>query len=164
VAWGECPLPGTKAFEEVKGGLWHFGFQQQVDLPEALVAGREMTYLKSFSQQVVVRPMAISEADAEAYVAMYKQPGGMRCAFDVYRAFSRDVEENRLWMEREGKYGVPVLSLSGERSVLREFAERQTRGVYENVEVAFVRDSGHWCAEENPGDFVEKVLGFVRKH
>jgi pimeloyl-ACP methyl ester carboxylesterase len=88
----------------------------------------------------------------------------MRCAFDVYRAFSRDVEENGLWVEREGKCGVPVLSSSGERSVLSEVAERQTREIYEDVEVAFVRDSGHWCAEENPGDFVETVLGFVRKH
>jgi hypothetical protein len=73
---GEFALPGTKAFEEVKGGLWHFGFQQLVDLPEALVAGREMVYLKSFFQQVVVRAMTISEADVKAYVAMYKHPGG----------------------------------------------------------------------------------------
>lgn len=62
VMWGECPQPGTKKYgessltvrtkghtliqpqtEETKNteAVWHFTFQQQSDLPEALVQGRE---------------------------------------------------------------------------------------------------------------------------
>jgi pimeloyl-ACP methyl ester carboxylesterase len=61
VMWGECPQPGTKKYGESPGtietktytdssvseetknteAVWHFTFQQQSDLPEALVQGRE---------------------------------------------------------------------------------------------------------------------------
>jgi hypothetical protein len=35
--------------------------------------------------------------------------------------------------------------------------------MYENVEVAVVEESGHYLAEENPEDFVRKVLAFVER-
>lgn len=43
VIWGECPLPGTGAYERGKNGaeVWHFTFHWQGDLPEALTVGRE---------------------------------------------------------------------------------------------------------------------------
>ncbi len=41
----------------------------------------------------------------------YEQPGPIRCGFDVYGAFSRDVEENRRSAEGKGSRGGPALSL-----------------------------------------------------
>ena len=57
-----------------------------------------------------------------------------------------------------------LLDRNGENSFLAQIAEKQTREMYENVEVATVDVSGHWCAEENPEDFAQKVLKFIKKH
>lgn len=35
--------------------------------------------------------------------------------------------------------------------------------MYSDVTVAGVEGSGRRCADENPGDFVKKILGFVEK-
>jgi len=48
VIWGECPLPGSTAYEENKWTppLFHFSFHSTPDLPELLTAGRERQYIK----------------------------------------------------------------------------------------------------------------------
>lgn len=169
VIWGECPLPGTQVFEDVKSAqaLWHFAFHAVVDLPEQLTqGGREGVYLRSFYDKLKVNAKGIRKLDEEEYVAMFERPGAMRCGFELYRRFPEDAEENRKWLKEKDRCKVPVLALSGEKSPIREFAERQVKEVYEEdvVEVGFVQGAGHYVAEENPADFVERVLGFVRKH
>lgn len=88
----------------------------------------------------------------------------MRAGFDLYRAFHQDASDNLTWVKNNGKSKVPTLTLNGEKSFLANIAEAQAKEMHENVETATVQGSGHWCAEENPEDFVEKVLGFVGKH
>lgn len=48
--WGECPLPGSRFYEECKRSFrhFHFTFHRLADLPKALIAGRERTYLEHF--------------------------------------------------------------------------------------------------------------------
>jgi hypothetical protein len=75
---------------------------------------------------------------------MYSQPGALRCAFDVYRAFETDAEDNRQWLKKNGKSKVPALALSGERSFIAKDAENMVKEVYENVSNAVVDGSGHW--------------------
>ncbi|EPE24766.1 alpha/beta-Hydrolase [Glarea lozoyensis ATCC 20868] len=167
VTWGECPLPGSTPYEsgfKNSPGMWHFTFHQQTDLPEALVAGRERIYLKHFYDRLCVNPAAITPADLDHYVTSFAQPGGMRCGFELYRAFPRDARDNRRMLEERGRSKVPACSLSGEGSLLLQVAEEQTREFYESVEVATVEGSGHWCAEENPGGLVRKVMEFVGKY
>ncbi|KAI9822701.1 MAG: hypothetical protein M1827_000420 [Pycnora praestabilis] len=166
VLWGECPLPGTRAYEENKVTLklFHFVFHSVLDLPEALVAGREGIYLKHFFDKLALNTAAITTKDLEHYTLMYEQPGAMRCAFNVYRAFEEDAGENRTWLRDQGKCRVPALALNGEGSGVVEEAEGMIREMYENVEVAIVEESGHYIAEENPDGFVREVLAFVGKH
>jgi pimeloyl-ACP methyl ester carboxylesterase len=40
--WGECPLPGTFAYEDIKCSLdvFHFVFRRLIDLPEFLIVGK----------------------------------------------------------------------------------------------------------------------------
>jgi len=121
-------------------------------------------YLKHFFDKLVYNSAAITDADLEHYVLMYSQPGAMRAGFEVYRAFERDAEENQKWLKTEGKCKVPCMAFSGEMSKHKEEAESMVKEVYENVEVAVVEESGHYLAEENPEDFIRKVLDFVEKH
>lgn len=169
VAWGECPLPGTDAYdrfvkEETKGGVWHFVFHWQTDLPEALTNGRERIYIKSFYDRLAINSRAITPADVDHYAMMFSQPGAMRSGFDVYRAFHQDATDNLEWVKKNGKCKVPSLSLMGEKSFLATIAEEQNQQMYESTAKATVAGSGHWCAEENPADFVKQVLMWVEKN
>ncbi|KAH7360476.1 alpha/beta hydrolase fold protein-like protein [Rhexocercosporidium sp. MPI-PUGE-AT-0058] len=166
VAWGECPLPGTKEYDNflLNSGVWHFHFHWQADLPEFLTTGQEEQYIKHFYDRLTSNPHAITPTDLAYYTQVFKQPGAMRAGFDLYRGFHQDVHENRAWVKEKGKCKVPTLTMNGENSSLVNIAEAQAKEFYENVSVATVDGSGHWCAEENPEDFVEKVVKFVEKN
>lgn len=169
VAWGECPLPGTSLWDSyvkdnANGGLWHFVFHWQLDLPELLTQGKERQYIKSFYDRLTQHPSAISSADVDVYANLFSQPGAMRAGFDVYRAFHQDAEDNTKWVEEKGKCKVPCCALWGGLSFMIEIAEKQAKDMYESVCLSTVEGSGHWCAEENPESFVEEVLGWVGKN
>ena len=165
VIWGECPLPGTKFYHDSKhtAPLWHFNFHSQGDIAESLVAGRERLYLKSFYDRLAQNPSAISSEDLGVYTDAYAQPGSIRCAFATYAAFERDAEINVQKVKEEGKGKVRSLVLNGERSFLAQKQGEMANEMYEGPEEAIVERSGHWIAEENPGDFVKKVVAFIEK-
>ncbi len=170
VVWGECPLPGTAVYQENRTTRaveqFHFIFHSVLDLPEALIAGRERVYLNHFFSKLAYNTAAISSIDLDHYAEMYSQPGAMRCAFEVYRAFELDAQEYRDWIEINGRSKVPAMALSGEKSAhkaeaLEMFSEAHELGTFE---VAVVEEAGHYIAEENPEGFTREVLRFVRKH
>src|SRR4051812_40070318 len=139
IIWGECPLPGTKAYSNSKTmptiqRQFHFVFHSVPDLPEALVTGKETIYLKHFYDKLALNTAAITPTDLKHYVLMYSQPGALRCAFAVYEAFERDAEENRAWVEEHGKCKVPALAFSGASSPHAAEAEAMVREMYENIE------------------------------
>jgi pimeloyl-ACP methyl ester carboxylesterase len=165
VTWGECPLPGTSAYDEVKFApeTFHFSFHWQPDLPELLVTGKEKQYLKHFYTRHAFNHAAINDADWDHFAAMYSVPGGLRCGFDCYRAFATDAKENTEMLKKNGKCQVPAMALNGGESIWRTKAY-QVEEMYQHVDTESVPGSGHWIAEENPEAFVEKVLSFVAKH
>ncbi|KAH7074501.1 Alpha/Beta hydrolase protein [Paraphoma chrysanthemicola] len=164
--WGECPLPGTSVYEEVKTNpaAFHFMFHCVPDLPEFLIAGKEREYLKHFFDKQLYNSAAITPADLDHYTLAYEQPGAIRAALEVYRAFEKDAEENRGWLKEHGKVKVPTMVMMGEKFILTPYAERMTSEVNENATVLLIEESGHYVAEENPQAFVKGVLEFVRKH
>ncbi|KAL2060146.1 hypothetical protein VTL71DRAFT_9968 [Oculimacula yallundae] len=166
VMFGECPLPGAKPYEtgfKSSPGMWHFSFQQQLDLPELLTQGKEAIYIKHFYDRLCFNPVGITARDVEHYAASFVQPGGMRAGFELYRAFPQDAQDNQK-MGKSGMLNMPAAALCGEMSILLEVAKEQTEEYYKNVEVVTIDQSGHWTAEENPPDFVNKVTKFLDKH
>ena len=162
VIWGECPLPGTSFYEKTKhtAPLWHFNFHAQADIAETLVAGKERIYIKHFYDRLAQNPAAFSNEDLDFYAMQYSAPGAMRCAFATYRMFERDAETNRRWA-KGGKTKVRNMVLNGEFSFLRTEQGAMAEEMYENPTEGTVEGSGHWLAEENPDNFVKKVLEFV---
>ncbi|KAF5658978.1 haloacetate dehalogenase [Fusarium heterosporum] len=169
VIWGECPLPGTKIHEDAwkeQGVLhFHFWFHQVLDLPEALVAGREEIYLGHFYDKLAYNSSAISQEDLDYYVKMFRRPGALRCGFNVYREFVKDSEENSEWVVKHGKCKVRALGLNGKECHFSKVAEQMMEEVHEKgtFSVASVPKSGHYIAEENPEEFVRLVVDFVGK-
>jgi hypothetical protein len=90
-------------------------FHQTPDVPEALVAGSEMTYLSWFFHNLPFNPAAITQADIDEYVNHYSAPGGMHAGFEHYRAFPQDAIQNQ-------NYSKTKLTMPGAR-----------RGIYSNV-------------------------------
>ncbi|KAK5112783.1 hypothetical protein LTR16_005330, partial [Cryomyces antarcticus] len=93
---------------------FHFIFHAVLDLPQALVVGRERIYINRLFSKIAYNTAAISAADVDHYAHTYAQPAAMQCTFEDYRAFKTDVEENWNWLRGTGKCGVPVMALSGE--------------------------------------------------
>jgi hypothetical protein len=65
------------------GHMWR---KVMPDLPEALTAGREEIYLRWCFRAWAGNPAAIEEEAVQEYLRCFRQPGGMRAAFDDYRA------------------------------------------------------------------------------
>jgi pimeloyl-ACP methyl ester carboxylesterase len=166
VIWGECPLPGTSSYEEVKAtpALFHFVFHQIRDLPETLIAGKEREYLKHFYDKLAYNSAGITPEDVDHYTLAFSLPGAMRCGLELYRSFEQDAEENRSWLKANGKLKLPSLVMMGANGELAKLADAMANEMHESTQVLEVEESGHWIAEENPEGFVKGILEFVKKH
>ncbi|KAI4613309.1 uncharacterized protein J4E87_009956 [Alternaria ethzedia] len=166
VIWGECPLPGTSCYENVKGtpDVFHFVFHQVPDLPEFLIAGKEREYLKHFFDKISYNSAAISPADLEHYALAYSQPGAIRAGLEVYRAFEKDAEENKTWVAEHGKVKVPSMLMNGEKFMLAQSADGMANEYHEGAEMVTIEEAAHYIAEENPEAFVKGVLEFIARY
>ena len=141
--------------------LWWAVFHQTPDVPEALVAGKEMIYLSWFFHNLPFNPAAIAQADIDEYVSHYSAPGGMRAGFEHYRAFPQDAIQNMNYSNT--KLTMPVLALGG--GYIPTFGGNITmptviygmKILAQNVTGITVPNSGHYIPEEQP-DVVVKLL------
>jgi pimeloyl-ACP methyl ester carboxylesterase len=148
----DAPLPGTAVFDRLRSDprVWHFAFHDARDVEKMLVFGRGREYLQTFFDARVFDPSAISASDHDLYVSAYSAPGAMRAGFELYRAFDRDVEDDREALARNGKLTVPVLAVGGATSTSGPLVEEMMREVAEDVSGVRVSRSAHWIPEENP--------------
>jgi pimeloyl-ACP methyl ester carboxylesterase len=81
-------LPGVSGWEPIYNNpnYWHFRFHGST--PEALVKGRESTYFAYFWNEMAAdKNHSLSQADRQAYIAAYSQPGRMRSAWEYFAAW-----------------------------------------------------------------------------
>ena len=123
--------------------VWQFAFHSARDVPEMLVAGRERPYLQAFFNARMFDPSAIGEADLDIYTAAYAAPGAMRAGFELYRAFNRDIEDNRAALERNGRLTIPVLAVGGDISTTGPLMAEMMREVAVDVSEVRVPRTGH---------------------
>ncbi|QNL50961.1 alpha/beta hydrolase [Olivibacter sp. SDN3] len=160
----DAPLPGTTIFNTLRSDqrVWHFAFHQVLDLPEALVNGREHLYLQFFFNARIYNPAAISQEDLQIYIEAYKAPGAMRAGFELYRNFDQDEADNRQLLKRHGKLNIPVLAVGGETSTSGPLMDTMMREVAEDVTGLRIPRSAHWVAEENPTALLRGTLQFLQ--
>jgi len=146
---------------QLEGKVLWFPFHQTPDLPEALVDGKEMTYLSWFYHNLAYNPAAIGQADINEFVTHYSAPGGMRDGFNYFRAFPQDALQNVNYSKT--KLTMPVLAIGAEYipafggNVTINYAQYGMQALAQNVRGIQVPNSGHWIPEERP-DFVIKLL------
>jgi pimeloyl-ACP methyl ester carboxylesterase len=154
------PGDGSDSFASSQG-RWHHGFHRTLDLPEALVRGRERIYLTWFLQSFAAHPGAIDATAIDEYVRCYAQPGAMRAGFAYYRATPQDVAHNQAEIAR-GKLAMPVLALGGSESFgRRELVLESLRRVASDVQGGVLQGCGHFLPEEAPEELAERLLAFL---
>ncbi|KAF7188129.1 Soluble epoxide hydrolase [Pseudocercospora fuligena] len=155
-----------KVVTEQPQNVWHFTFHNvQDDLPERLVTGHERTYIRHFFDRLMVNPWAIAPGGEEedAYVLASSRPGAMRAAFDAYRAFEVDGQENLALLKERGKGQVPVSTLAEDGSFNRQQNREQIAEFHKYVEADIVSNSGHYIPDENPDELAEKIVAWASK-
>ena len=67
ITWGECPLLGSRFYNEQKRSplLWHFVFHNVPDLPELLITGKVKEYQKHFFDRAAQNVGAFTPEDRE---------------------------------------------------------------------------------------------------
>jgi pimeloyl-ACP methyl ester carboxylesterase len=153
----DVPIPGLGIWEQSLQRLWHLGFHQVPDLPEALVSGNVRAYLRYFFTFNVYNRDALDENEIEEYVQAYSQPGALRAGFAYYRAFSDDSKANEVYAR--SKLTMPVLAL-GAALTTRDGTFRQLEPVAERIQGGIIEQSGHWLATEQPGELASRLLTF----
>ncbi|MEU0503494.1 alpha/beta hydrolase [Nocardia sp. NPDC005998] len=158
VAVFDAPVPGDGS-PTPPSPRWHHGFHNEIDLPEALVVGREDIYLRHCYRSGGARPDAISEEAQREYIRAYRQPGAMRAGFNYYRTMAQDVADNRAFAT-QGKLEMPVLVYGGGAAGRGMEALESWRRVATDVRGGVAETCGHWIPEEAPGWVIERLLEF----
>lgn len=159
----DVTIPGDGSPNISQGGRrWHHAFHQTPDLPEALIMGREDIYFTWFYRNYGARPDAISQADIDEYLRVYRQPGALRAGFSFYRAIPQDVADNAA-IAASFKLPMPVLALGGDRSWGRRGeVVKSLRRMAVNVQGGVIENCGHWMPEEQPEALLRHLLGFFK--
>lgn len=152
-------VPGIPPWDQLTkdSRLWHWSFYNVPDLPEALIQGKERTYFSWFIRNFAVNIEAV-DADMDAVVKAYSEPGAVRGGLGMFRTIAADAKRNATWLE-SNKLEMPVLALGGSMGVgpvllqQMQAAGRQVRG-------GVIQNCGHWLATECPLTLVEQMNAF----
>jgi pimeloyl-ACP methyl ester carboxylesterase len=157
----DVTIPGDGSPTISQGGRrWHHALHQTLDLPEALIAGREDIYLGWFYRNYGARPLA--EEETAEYLRTYRQPGALRAGFSYYRAIPTDIADNAA-TAASFKLPMPVLALGGDRAWgRREEVLDSLRRMATDVRGGIVENCGHWMPEEQPAVLLDRLLAFFR--
>ena len=152
-------LPGVQGWELIYNDphYWHFRFNGAT--PEALVKGRETTYLAYFWNDLAAdKNHSVPEADREAYLKAYSRPGRMRASWEYFVSWPQGAKD--FAQMAQTKLTMPVLSIGGDKSLGVPLAA-QMKLVATDVTVVIVKNSGHWILEEQPKQTTDALVKFL---
>ena len=158
----DVTIPGDGGTNFSQGGKrWHHAFHQTIDLPEALIAGREHIYFTWFYRNWGHHPNVLPNEAIAEYLRVYSQPGALRAGFAYYRNLPRDMLDNQA-IAQTFKLTMPVLALGGNQGWGRgtEVLESLQR-LGTDVRGGVLGNCGHWMAEEQPDALLVQLLPFL---
>ncbi|NLU74048.1 alpha/beta hydrolase [Streptomyces sp. HNM0575] len=148
---------------EVGAAYWHWMFHLQPDLPE-LLAGKDVAgYLGYFFERWTYRRDAFDPAAITTYVNAFSAPGALRAGFDDYRAsFPTDSEHDDADADSGRRLVMPVLALWGGNGLLGKLPALEIWQDYaDDVRGWAIADCGHFLPEEQPGETLRALQGFL---
>jgi pimeloyl-ACP methyl ester carboxylesterase len=159
------PVPGVEPWDDFVRlpALFHFALHSIPELPEALIQGRQREYFDYFYSALSADPSRITAEARRSYAAAYAADDQLTAGFDWYRAFPRDVEDNRR-ASLGPPVATPVLCLRGERERggdLATFADGFRSAGLTHVEQALIAGAGHFTPEEAPREVWRNIAAFA---
>lgn len=155
---GLAPPPPIFVAPQQNIFLWHFLFNQVQDLPEALITGREETYLNFMFDRWAFHRDAVA---SDVYIRAYSSPGGLRAGFDYYRAIPETIRQNQCRASR--LLEMPVLAIGAEHAT-NDAPLLTLEGRASDLRGAIIADCGHFVMEEAPQVFCGHLLDFLEEH
>lgn len=152
----DVAIPGDGQPNIGQGGKrWHHSFLQTLDLPEALINGREEYYFDWFFENYGHTRAAITREARDEYMRNLNTPGALRAGFAYYREVTQDIRDNEA---RTEKLTIPCLALGGGGYWGRggEVATSLRRMANKVTEIV-VPECGHWVPEEKPQLLSESI-------
>ena len=159
-------IPGDGGEFSQGGRRWHHAFHRTPELPEALVGGRERTYLGWFYRAYSARPETIDAGAVEEYLRTYTDPEALRAGFAFYRNLPRDMADNEALLATGFRLPMPVLAIGGGRTDAFGRAgevEASMRRVATDVRGLIAEESGHFVPEEDPELTARAILEHVER-
>ena len=158
----DAPIPDASfyslpAITPLGPGAWQFGFFSVKEIPEGLIAGREVWFLRTFMRQFAFKKERLTDADIEIYARPYSDPAHLHGGFEYFRTFPQDIARTQAYAQT--KLTMPILALGGQYSV-GERLLNQARQYGADGRGGVVEDCGHWIPEEQPEALVQKLLAF----
>jgi len=149
----------------VARGHWFFIFNQVPDLPEALIHGREETWLRFIFSSWTYDPECLSDEEIATYVKAYRQPGAVRGAMSDYRAGRDDVAQDLA--DADVGIACPTLALWGEDfDLVGRMWDMPSvwNAMGTDVSTVAIPQCGHLPHEERPDVVNEAILRFLEQH
>jgi haloacetate dehalogenase len=159
-------IPTRTIFERMNATValshWFFLFNAVLDLPEALVTGREETWLRFIFSSCCHNPDLLTDEDIAVYLKAYSSPGALRRAFSDYRAAAVDVEQDKF--DESRRIEMPTFVLWGEEFAaggkMWDFREVWS-GYATRPELLSITECGHLPHEERPQLVTDALLAFL---
>lgn len=152
------PQAGTfgDRIDEEHPYLWWFAFHQVKGLPEQLLEGRAGLEQEWFFRYMLKNDAAIDARDRAIYAAAYSTRDGTRAGNGWYQAFAQDIADDGTY----GKLSMPVLGLGGSGYTrLKAALDAKAPG----SQTLRIEGSGHFIAEEKPGELLGHLQEFLEK-
>lgn len=93
----------------------------------------------------------------------WKEPGQLALRFNL-DAFNKQIENIGEALPEDLLYDKPTLFLKGDRSnYIKEEDYDAIKRQFPNAQIEVVANSGHWLHAENPKEFYQKTIGFLKQ-
>ncbi len=155
---GITPPEGYALTPAQAARTWHFFFNAQPDLPEALVGGRERVFLEWLFRARSGTRAGIEPDAVDEYVRLYSRPDAWRHGLMYYRAIFDTGAQNR--ETAAAKLAQPVLGVGG-GAWLGELMKRAIEPVCADLRFEVIPGCGHFVPEEAPERLAELLLAFA---
>jgi pimeloyl-ACP methyl ester carboxylesterase len=161
---GEAPLPGISPLpplilpDQLKGVLLHVPFNQQEEVNEQLVRGREHIFIGA-EYDASAGKNKLPDYAVRHYVEMLaSDAAALHGSFQLYRAFPATAAQNE--QRKTRKLTMPVLAIGGAESGGEGPAATMKLGA-DDVQTLLIPDCGHWLAEQAPEELLAALTAFL---
>ena len=160
----EAPIPDPElythpALTAAGPGFWNFGYFNVTNgLPEAMIKGKEATWVDGFTDSLMVQKGSIDPVAINEFARPLKDAAHLRASFEWFRAFPKDVTDDAGYAKT--KLPMPVLAIGASGS-LGKSVPVQVRKYASHVTCLVVPDSGHWIYEEHSAQMQGVLLKFL---